>query len=1817
MAASAVAGVPVTHIAGFIASVISARLLAARTSPLKRRTLALYCLDALCFKHKKFTTLTGKRKKRDTHSPSAAKEMNRTRVALLVALSAAVAGNMLENEIMEAVLFAAVTTITSETADRAAIESAAVCILICVGRSKYKPMPFEMAKQLMKWGQFAEVLGRLQDTPGVVEVHASYLSALALKAPTDKRALEAVAEGISITRKELLSDAVVETVVFNLLEAFSKQIEDETERNEMKSSLTTFLQPVARGAFAAGLDSALRKHFNERRSKKKDRARYVIVDDALVEAMAGTPYFAVKTDAEAATFSEHTLLNCLDHPEPKVRIAGIKRLQQEQRLLEETKGDSPFGKRLRSVLMRRVADDADIKVVTVALGSELVERFCVAKEAVTAIGRRIEGVFKPMSERKRAKLSTRVKEFSRAAIACCLRLAHRNEKLMVHFESLLLALEVQGVLPNTALREVLGEDVAESTKGFVYIRAGDDTSGVGNMQKGRWDGTIQAHIAAVFLWDLDWGLDSVREVYKDVGDEVVEKSTTVMSTINFVVQKCVEHEHVEKKKRNETLAEIVKCVKLCNLEDVDLKPIQLFWDRLATYAGMSSVKLFVTLACEKLSPNKVFSILINSARETKSQRAKEVSLTWASALVKAGVIESDGENLVRILLSGVYVGETSTVALNVCKQLDVRNVQICAKDAATSVFKGLKSVARKMSGAFVPEMEDIERDDLSMRLLKTLPKNERPSPLASVTEENNGQLVFTVFSAIDQNDSSEFLACLRALEGAVADTPESLWMILQALSAVLSQGDFKVEKFVRLVALLSDNIDGRTSTAEVLAVARSLVEHASSASDVNEAVAAGLCKVVGLLRKVCDKNEIGAVADDAIDLLFSLATQSNSVGSFVTRALDDVVEVELDYERLTRRLGAKQTRENTPAKRRRTPARKCREKEREEEEKEESLLPEEIRQSAVTGALEALTRRAEVSEDVRSNLWTFARACSEMVKDEQMKTALADSEYNLALVLRTLTKRADEVLEPDDAAAAVDLCFYEGSEGSMLSSASAELVRALSRKNAPQLCAYIAPFLTLLLSKESTKSSIECLSAVVPALIADGGLGVEKFMKIALDSNPSAASSVRLSVLDCVRLCTDSKSAAAAAVDIVLEEGKEDGPIPLATKLVLAGGSDASEVLAILSGRKDVRLPALSLSVLESPDFMLVLDETLSSTVAEEGPKMDDLDNSFVKLYSVLLKSENSEARPKALAALFSVVPGSVVSRCVRETLNGKDGKRKVRTLNSVVELLEWDTRINDSWLGNEDEQEEPMQFVTNLCESLRGCITGDGLKDNTKAEIVSLAVQAIETIARRWRPETSELLVEIRNCGSALASLLGDVTKLKAEGGILARALTSLAAVISTVGKTGTVFVPLLTAAIAGVVEEIPKTRAKHPPLDAAIAAAHEVLLCAPKMFGKKPLRRIASVAAVAEREQITGFLDAAVSKVPVASSVDALSHVLQTSKNEPNACRVVMHSVVKMLNAARKRDVREHRADIFQLCLDVLDFRRRTCRDEEGQVVDADTSACSKVEETVFGAVGELMLRLAEAPVNDLFATAAAWAAEEALDEEEVERLGVDSPATILRMYPLLSMYGSLFGTLGRFAVKPFGAILNEALLLVRSRPTKLSSRLGKRAKPEGVICVEAARGEATRAALDATEKFLRAIPDATAVSEDALERVRDAVAIALDGGGDVQACVAALAERMCVSDEVRTKEHCRKMLTGLSRAILLRARENSPATRLKAVQCVHAVLETVGDEYLVALPEAMPILADTVDDEVEEVARATKEFVRRLEAYTGQPIMEELKA
>ena len=72
-----------------------------------------------------------------------------------------------------------------------------------------------------------------------------------------------------------------------------------------------------------------------------------------------------------------------------------------------------------------------------------------------------------------------------------------------------------------------------------------------------------------------------------------------------------------------------------------------------------------------------------------------------------------------------------------------------------------------------------------------------------------------------------------------------------------------------------------------------------------------------------------------------------------------------------------------------------------------------------------------------------------------------------------------------------------------------------------------------------------------------------------------------------------------------------------------------------------------------------------------------------------------------------------------------------------------------------------------------------------------------------------------------------------------------------------------------------------------------------------------------------------------------------------------------------------------------------------------------------------------------------------------------------------------------------------------------------------------------------------------------------------------------------------------------------LLLKSRNNSPHVRLASLSALSALVEKLGEDYLALLPEAIPFLAELLEDDVHEVEVAAQTTVQHLENILGEPL------
>ncbi|KAL1109945.1 hypothetical protein AAG570_014102 [Ranatra chinensis] len=76
-------------------------------------------------------------------------------------------------------------------------------------------------------------------------------------------------------------------------------------------------------------------------------------------------------------------------------------------------------------------------------------------------------------------------------------------------------------------------------------------------------------------------------------------------------------------------------------------------------------------------------------------------------------------------------------------------------------------------------------------------------------------------------------------------------------------------------------------------------------------------------------------------------------------------------------------------------------------------------------------------------------------------------------------------------------------------------------------------------------------------------------------------------------------------------------------------------------------------------------------------------------------------------------------------------------------------------------------------------------------------------------------------------------------------------------------------------------------------------------------------------------------------------------------------------------------------------------------------------------------------------------------------------------------------------------------------------------------------------------------------------------------------------------------------------LSYQILLKTRHHSPLVRIAGLKTVHELARKLGEDFLPLLPEAVPFLAELLEDDEESVEKECQRVVADMEAILGEPI------
>ena len=76
------------------------------------------------------------------------------------------------------------------------------------------------------------------------------------------------------------------------------------------------------------------------------------------------------------------------------------------------------------------------------------------------------------------------------------------------------------------------------------------------------------------------------------------------------------------------------------------------------------------------------------------------------------------------------------------------------------------------------------------------------------------------------------------------------------------------------------------------------------------------------------------------------------------------------------------------------------------------------------------------------------------------------------------------------------------------------------------------------------------------------------------------------------------------------------------------------------------------------------------------------------------------------------------------------------------------------------------------------------------------------------------------------------------------------------------------------------------------------------------------------------------------------------------------------------------------------------------------------------------------------------------------------------------------------------------------------------------------------------------------------------------------------------------------------------LMATRSAAARERLRAIAAVEGLVERMREEYLLLLPEALPFLAELLEDPEPTVVSATQRLIKKLEDLSGESLQQYLQ-
>ncbi|XP_054850338.1 HEAT repeat-containing protein 1 [Eublepharis macularius] len=336
----------------------------------------------------------------------------------------------------------------------------------------------------------------------------------------------------------------------------------------------------------------------------------------------------------------------------------------------------------------------------------------------------------------------------------------------------------------------------------------------------------------------------------------------------------------------------------------------------------------------------------------------------------------------------------------------------------------------------------------------------------------------------------------------------------------------------------------------------------------------------------------------------------------------------------------------------------------------------------------------------------------------------------------------------------------------------------------------------------------------------------------------------------------------------------------------------------------------------------------------------------------------------------------------------------------------------------------------------------------------------------------------------------------------------------------------------------------------------------------------------------RVTSLITTLATKLPprvllpvVTKCYDAISNAWK------NYLGILMDILKKHIVVLEKDQLTAHQSELMAFFMKALDFRAEHSQDDLEEV--------GKVELHIITCLISMIMKLSEISFRPLFFKLFDWA--------KTESASKDRLLTFCRLADCIAdQLKGLFTLFAGHLVKPFADILNQ----INISKTDEAFFDSEENTAKSCLLLQFILGCFHKIFLFDSHHFV-----SKARTESLMKPLVDQLENMIGGEERFQErattylipCIAQFAVAM--ADDSLWKP--------LNYQILLKMRHASPKVRFAALLALQELAEKIRENYMVLLPEAIPFLAELMEDECEEVEHQCQKTIQQLEVILGEPL------